>query len=119
MYKLTFNKRQVEDIKKYLKRYPEKSVIELDKAIDKSITIVQGQSRIEAPIITGYLRRRIEKEPIKPLKAEVVSRAEYGYIVHEGGRNRRGNPYMERAIRKQTTRMVQYFRQALVNIIKH
>lgn len=119
MFKFEFDDRDLRQAREMLNRYPVKSYQELNAAIKKTVLTVQGESRVQAPIITGYLRKRIEidKQPTK-IRGEVVSRAIYGMAVHEGRGGRRGNPYMKRAVQKQSYQIVQFFRTAFNNIIK-
>ena len=70
----------------------------LETAITKVAFLLQREAKIEAPVRTGFLRNHILVNTKSNLLSEVVSMAPYSVYVHEGTKNQKANPYMQRAV---------------------
>jgi len=89
--KTDFNKEQV----------IQKQISKLKLFLFDVMTTVQKESRIRAPVDTGFLRANIKLYPMKPaLKSVVQSRAKYSSAQEYGTGKMKSQPYMRPALRK-------------------
>lgn len=82
---------QVKGLKEFtaaLKKSPELTVTELNKAIARSIGLLQNQTIKEAPVnkvaMGGNLRQSVKSAMLSKLRGEVAVNAKYSIYVHEG-----------------------------------
>ena len=134
-----------EKLKTAIKKEPAISIQELNNAIKKSILKTQSLSQKSAPVNTGALRQSIQSR-FEPLRGIIEAKAKYSLYVHEGTRAhdifpvrkmalanvRKGqffgrhvkhpgtkpNRFMTRAIVEAKQWIIEYFNQAINNIVK-
>ncbi len=78
----------------YFGRLPKHIVDALDEAVKKSAFLVERESKIVTPVLTGRLRSSIFTT-LKPLRATVQPKTDYALAVHEGTGRMRARPYMK------------------------
>jgi HK97 gp10 family phage protein len=137
-------------LKDALKRFPELTVNEASKAVQKSALTVQSNAIKEAPVNKqtggGNLRQNIRMNMTSKTRAEITSHAPYSVYVEFGTRphdinikykkvlaNKRtgqifgkhvhhpgttANPYMQRALDNSKIKITEFFKTAMLNIVK-
>ncbi len=133
----------LERLQNAFQRAPEIVGREVQQALNLATTKVQAEARKEAPVKTGYLRKRI-LFTVEPFRGIVESKAEYGIYVHEGTRPHdiypvkkpvladkkkkiiygkhvyhpgfKGNPFMERGAKNAESDVQKIFQKAVENI---
>lgn len=132
----------VKELEKAFKKYPVIATKEIQKAISLSTFLVQRNTRKEAPVKTGHLRRRI-LQSVGSLIGRVESTVNYGNFIHEGTKphiirpvrkkalfwkgaqhpvklvrhpGTKANPFMKRGIKKSEREVSTIFQKALNNI---
>lgn len=89
---------------------------ELNKAIKKSIILVQRSSMQRTPVDTGRLRSSHDTT-FEPLKGTVSTNTEYDTFVHEGTRFMKGRPFMRQAVEQANPDIQNFFTKAVENVL--
>jgi len=82
---------------------------QIKRALSLSIALVNREAKIEAPVITGHLRRGIHSK-LNPFMGRVESTVWYGVPVHKR------NPFMKRGAEKAEGKVMLIFQKAVNNI---
>jgi len=69
----------------------------LDAYVGLIAADLDGQSKVEAPVRTGFLRGSIHFEKVKQFEYLVAASASYAGYVHDGTRFIAPNPFLSRA----------------------
>jgi len=99
----------LKELEGIFKQAPSIVTKQIDKALRLSIALVNRQARIEAPVITGHLRRGIHSK-LNPFMGRVESTVWYGVPVHKR------NPFMARGAEKSEAKVMLIFQKAVNNI---
>ncbi len=84
-----------------VKEFPHFLDTELSKNLGKAALLVERESKIETPVLTGRLRSSIRTK-LHPKKAIISPHTNYAFFVHEGmGSNKRKGrrPFMEQGLK--------------------
>lgn len=92
---------------------PRIMTVNLQKAIQRSIIRIGGQSRRNTPVRTGRLRASHYERFYSTLKGEVGTNTSYDLFVHEGTRFMRGRPYLRFAVEQEQTSVDNEFKVAV------
>ncbi len=109
--------RSIDELKKWLKERPEKTIKELNDAVRKSIISVEGQAKRNAPVDTGRLRASINREE-RYLEGEVYTGVRYAIFQEYGTKYFKGRYYMTNAVKMLKAKIITFFEKAIENIIK-
>lgn len=84
---ITIKIKNFDEVKEWLDKRPEVFRKEINRAVKKSVILIQGEARRNAPVDTGLLRSRIETRRFESkLEGQVFNRLSYALSVHEGTR---------------------------------
>jgi len=117
-------------IRSLLKQSPLLMAKHLSKATARSIKIIEGRAKREAPVNKnkggGNLRQSIRSRMITPLTGEVEAGAKYAFWVHEGTRphiiraknakvlaNKRGGMFFGKIVKHPGTKANKFFDRAI------
>lgn len=84
----------------------------LNDAIKRASLVIQRQSMINSPVLTGRLRAS-HQTIFGSLKATILPTAEYAIYVHQGTRYMRARPFLYDAVRSEQSEVDDYFRKAV------
>ena len=107
----------IDDVRKALKKSPERVGRHLSIAIRKSAFLVERFAKKNAPVDTGRLRGSISST-IMPLVATISPKVNYAVFVHEGTRFITGNPFMDKGFRSAQTAIVRVFNSEIGKALK-
>lgn len=88
----------------------------LNETIEKSIYMVERDSKINTPVDTGTLRRS-HYEIFRTLYGEVGTNTQYDIYVHEGTKNMRARPYLRDAMEKNLMQINRFFTDAVQSVL--
>lgn len=112
----------IEEVQRFLESRPKKTREELNRAIEKTARLVQGEAMRKTPVDTGRLKRSITSKTFKSkLAGEVFTAVRYAIPVHENlrARHRVGEAkYLEKAIKQSVPKINKFFKDAVKNIIR-
>lgn len=100
------------EIKAAFKLAPGKMRDNLNKAIQKSIFSIERDSKINSPVLTGFLRAS-HQSLFSDLRGEVGPTASYAIFVHEGTRFMRPRPFLLEAVKTNEKSIQDYFHDAV------
>lgn len=112
---VTIESDTIEGIQKWLKERPKEMEEQLNRAIQFSITDVERETKINAPVKTGLLRSSIHKVERK-LEGEVYAGVTYAVHQEYGTRYFKGRFFMTNAVKNLTQKINEYFRKALERV---
>lgn len=69
----------------------------INRAIKKSIYVIERRAKMETPVDTGILRNSYETT-FDDLIGKLTNFRLYGLYVHEGTKNQKANPFLQRAV---------------------
>ncbi len=84
-----------------VKEFPHFLDTELSKNLAKAAFLVERESKIETPVLTGRLRSSIRTK-LQPRRATISPHTNYAFFVHEGmGTNKRKGrrPFMQKGLK--------------------
>jgi len=87
----------LDEVKAALKKAPYIVPKHINKAIKKSILLIQKESQTRTPVDTGRLRGSYEFK-FSNLYGETEPTAEYAIYVHEGTRYMKSRPYLKQGM---------------------
>lgn len=116
MPKITIKSRDLKILSKYFAKNKDLVSKYTDKAMKKSMLLLERNSKIEAPVLTGRLRSSIRTD-IKPLESRLSVNVKYAIYVHDGTDRMRANPFLDRSIDKSEKLVTSYFTKATNNIL--
>lgn len=91
---------------------------QLNTAIQRSIIMIEIQSMINVPVITGTLRRSHWVQ-FGNLIGAVGTNTDYDVLVHEGTRFRKAKPFLRNALESNETNVNRQFTNAINNTLKY
>lgn len=97
---------------RFFGRLPRHIVQALDEAIKKSAFLVERESKIVTPVLTGRLRASIFTT-LKPLRATVQPKTDYALFVHEGTSKMRARPFMKLGLDRALSQIDIIFRKEI------
>lgn len=106
----------LEEFQKLMAQMPDRVQKGLSEAIKKSIFLIEGQAKQNAPVDTGRLRASILTE-LHPLTASVMPTVNYAIYVHEGTRFMRGRPFLGDAVQQTQDEISDIFSEALKEVM--
>ena len=118
--KLSIEIKNINEVKKFIKSRPAETRKELDKAVQKTVLLVKGESKRRTPVDTGRLRTSI-KTKTRQLEGEVFTDVKYAIAVHENLKSRHPTgeaKYLENAIKHSKPRIQKFFKDAIKEVIK-
>lgn len=95
---------------------PRLMTTELDKAIAKSLFVIEARSKQNTPVDTGRLRAST-KTVLRRLRGEVGTHTEYDVFVHDGTKFTRGRPYLLNAAKASDADVQRYFLDAVNRVL--
>ena len=111
--------KNVDQIINFLKTRPAKTKEELNRAVEKTVLLIERGTKQRAPVDTGRMRSSVHRRTFKRLlEGEVVAGVRYAIYVHEGTKFMRARPFMGDAIRASEGRIQKFFVQAMANVLK-
>lgn len=97
-------------------RSPRIMARELDRAIKKAVLLIEKDSRAVTPVRTGFLRAS-HISNFGSLKGSVEVRAKYAPYVHFGTRFQRAQPFLQKSVDKNQSKVEQEFKRAVENTL--
>lgn len=111
MTKVVLTLHNYDEIRELFRKYPSKVAGGVQKAIQRSILIIESRAKREAPVNKqtggGNLRQSIKSSMRGKASGEVSVGAEYAVYVHEGTRPHEIRPVYKKAL--ANTRTGQFF----------
>lgn len=92
---------------------------EMKNALTKSAIYLEGQSKMNTPVLTGNLRASHVFDVSGfglQMKATVGPTADYAVFVHEGTRFQRPQPFLRDAVDSSTPQIQDFFVTAVQNV---
>jgi len=112
----------IDEIERFLESRPKRTREELNRAVEKTALLVEGEAARRTPVDTGHLKTSIRSKTFKDkLAGEVFTAVRYAIPVHENlrARHRVGEAkYLERAAKHSVPRINKFFKDAVSNILK-
>lgn len=84
----------------------------LNKALKKSLLLIERDSRRNTPVDTGRLRAS-HRTKFSTLSGELSTNVSYATFVHEGTRYMRARPFMRRAVSKNEPEVNIFMKEAV------
>ena len=104
------------ELKANLRRYPQISAPEIEKAIKKSVNEIEKNAKPRTPVDTGRLRGSYRTNFGK-FRGEIGPNTNYALYVHEGTRKMKARPYLRQGVDASKTNIDTHFKTALKNIV--
>jgi len=109
--------KNVRQIRDFLKSRPAKTKKELNKAIEKTVILIERGTKQRSPVDTGRMRSSVQRREFRrTLAGEVFVGVRYAIFVHEGTRFMQGRPFMGDAVRASEVRIQGFFIEAMGNV---
>lgn len=109
-------KLEIENLDKITRKFnkaPALITVELQKAILKSIFVLQAGARSTAPVDTGFLRMRHETSFPSPLVGKLTPKTDYAFFVHEGTKKMRSRPWLKDTMVSKKAQVQAFFNDIL------
>ena len=106
----------LEEIRSAFSKAPIEMTKELNKAIRTSIIAIEGQSKLNSPVLTGRLRAS-HASLFSNLRGETGPNTNYAIFVHEGTRYMKARPFLLEAVKTQENKIEQNFKDAVQNVL--
>ncbi len=116
MNTVTVNITNLSEIKRAFAASPVKMTQELNTAIKKAALVIQSQSMVNTPVLTGRLRAS-HTSTFSNLKAIIQPNTDYAFFVHYGTRYMKARPFLFNAVKSEGTRVNEYFQVAVQNTL--
>lgn len=102
----------LKEIKRAFAKSPVIVATEMNSAIQKSIFLIERESKIRTPVDTGRLRAS-HRSRFTNLKGIIGPTVDYAVYVHQGTRFMPGRPFLYEAVHGSVSRVQQFFTDAL------
>lgn len=89
---------------------------EINRAIKKSIFLIQGRSMINTPVLTGRLRSST-RSLFENLKGTVGTNTNYDVFIHDGTKFIKARPYLADAVDESTDEVQGFFTDAVDDVL--
>ena len=105
------------EIMRLWNKAPKVVEMEMRKALNKAVIILQGAAVMRTPVDTNRLRggHKVTMK-IGAFEAKLFNPVKYAIYVHEGTRFMKGRPFYDDAIKKESPRIDRIFDKALEDI---
>jgi len=117
MAEVTVELKGIAPLLKQLKNSPKIIQEEGDRAIKKSIFIIEGATVPKVPVDTGLLRA-FRVTDFRPLSGVLAFQAEYAGFVHEGTIFQKSQPFLTKGVKQSQTRIEGIWKQLGDKIVK-
>jgi HK97 gp10 family phage protein len=107
----------VNEVKRWLRERPAKTISELNRAVKASVISVEAETKRNAPVDTGTLKSSVS-HTTQELEGEVVAGVRYAIYQEYGTKYMRGRFFMTKAVRSLTNKINYFFKKAMENIAK-
>jgi HK97 gp10 family phage protein len=108
----------VNEVKRWLRERPAKTISELNRAVKASVISVEAETKRNAPVDTGTLKSSLS-HTTQELEGEVVAAGvKYAIYQEYGTKYMRGRFFMTKAVRSLTNKINYFFKKAMENIAK-
>lgn len=104
------------EIKSAFSKAPLEMAKQLNLAIRASIIGIEGQSKVNTPVLTGRLRAS-HQTAFTNLRGEVKPTADYAIFVHEGTRYMTARPFLLEAVQEESDKVQKNFKDAVQNVL--
>lgn len=104
------------EIKAAFRKAPGLMTKYLNQAIQRSIFSIERDSKINSPVLTGFLRAS-HQSLFTNLRGEVGPTASYAIFVHEGTRFMRPRPFLLEAVKSNERKIQDEFKDAVQNTL--
>lgn len=104
------------EIKAAFRKAPGLMTKYLNQAIQRSIFSIERDSKINSPVLTGFLRAS-HQSLFSNLRGEVGPTASYAIFVHEGTRFMRPRPFLLEAVKSNERKIQDEFKDAVQNTL--
>lgn len=103
-------------IRRAFSKAPVAMTRELNKAIRRSLIVIERDSKIGTPVDTGRLRAS-HRSVFTQLKGVLSTNTNYDVYVHDGTRYIKGRPYMLNAVQSNESKVDREFHTAVQNVL--
>lgn len=115
MAKVQIKIKNLPQIRRAFAKAPRLTVKYVNRAIARSLLKIERDSKLNAPVDTGYLRAS-HTTRLLPLKGEVEPMARYAIYVHEGTRFMRARPFLLKAVNENERFVQDEFERAMQDV---
>lgn len=109
---ITIEIKNLEDIKSAFRKSPVLMAGNLNKAIRKSLFIIQGDSMKNSPVRTGRLRAS-HTTLFSSLKGSLTPNVNYAFWVHDGTKYMHARPFLENSVKSNQSSVDINFEKAV------
>lgn len=95
---------------------PKEMAKELEKAIAKSVFLIEAKAKPNTPVDTGRLKGSFYRQ-FGFLKGEIGTNTNYDIFVHEGTKFMRARPYLYNAVKDSDKEIQKFFTTAVQRVL--
>lgn len=110
----------LDEVQRFLKSRPVAIKNELNRAVKKTVVLIEREAKKRTPVDTGRLRTSIRSKTSGD-KGEVYTNVKYAVVVHENlrARHRTGEAkYLERAFKQSIPKIKSFFESGFKKVLK-
>lgn len=116
MAEINITIKNLPQIKRAFGMAPQLMTQELNKAIKKTVFVIQRRSMMNTPVDTGRLRAS-HSTLFNSLRGTLYTDTTYDRYVHDGTKYMKARPYMKKAVDDSSLATNMYFTEAVDNVL--